>query len=286
MVNEGDAARRRVERLVTSPGTLEFRILADAHHDKAIIDRAMKEPSKSEVLDSSGKKVAWWVPLKAGSERSVAGTGYAGIARRSKKSGDRDVTEILVVADAYNVTDAYLMRVEASSDRRGQPCINFTFNAAGGKLFAKLTGDHLPDKLTGFSYKLGIILDGELYSAPGIQSVISDSGEITGSLTKEDASEIVDTLNAERLPVRLRLVQVVPPGVSPSAAVPWPTKADSQAGAGKGIVVERAPSQAQPDLLLSRQSMAKPPELRFLAWQDKSKPWPDEPSVAPGWNAR
>ena len=58
--------------------------------------------------------------------------------------------------------------------------MNFTFNSTGGQLFGELTGNHLPDKLTDFTYKLGIVLDGELYSAPSIQSTIFDHGEITG----------------------------------------------------------------------------------------------------------
>jgi len=69
-----------------------------------------------------------------------------------------------------------------------------------------LTGDHLPDKSTGFSYKLGIILDGELQSAPSIRSVISNRGEITGTFTKQDVSDLADILNAGSLPMRLRLV--------------------------------------------------------------------------------
>ena len=67
---------------------------------------------------------------------------------------------------------------------------------AGGQLFGQLTGSHLPDRLTGFSYKLAIILDDEVYSAPSIQSTIYDSGQITGSFTSEEVDEIVSMLNA------------------------------------------------------------------------------------------
>ena len=70
-------------------------------------------------------------------------------------------------------------------------------------MFGELTGNHLPDKLTDFTYKLGIVLDGELYSAPGIQSTIFDHGEITGEFTKEQVQDLVNVLNAGSLPAAL-----------------------------------------------------------------------------------
>ena len=110
--------------------------------------------------------------------------------------------EILVVADPYNVTGAYLTKAAVAPDQRGKPCIDFTFNDTGGQLFAKLTGDHLPDKLTGFTYKLGIILDGELFSAPfDPEHDLQQRARSAGSFTNEQASEIADVLNAGSLPV-------------------------------------------------------------------------------------
>ena len=90
---------------------------------------------------------------------------------------------------------------------KGKPCIIFGFDNAGGQLFGQLTGSHLPDKLTGFSYRLAIILDDEVYSAPSIQSTIYDSGQITGSFTSDEVDEIVSMLNAGSLPARIRPVK-------------------------------------------------------------------------------
>jgi len=205
LLHNNDAYRQRVERLLASPGTLEFRILASNRQDKAVIEQARRDQSKAEVLDPSGKRLAWWVPVKAGEENSLASD--PDVARRSKKQDHPDIAEILVVTDSCNVTGAYLAKAEASADNSGHPCINFTFNDAGGKLFAKLTGDHLPDVSTNFRYRLGIILDGELCSAPSIQSVISNRGVITGSFSKEQVADLADTLNAGSLPVRIRLVR-------------------------------------------------------------------------------
>lgn len=103
-----------------------------------------------------------------------------------------------------------MRRVEAGVDPRGRPNVNFTFTKTGGQLFGKLTSTHLPDESTGFAYALGIILDGELFSAPSIRSVISDRGEITGAFTKDEASDLANTLNAGSLPVRIRLMEKQP----------------------------------------------------------------------------
>ena len=44
----------------------------------------------------------------------------------------------------------------------------------------------------GFSSKLGIIMDGYLFSAPAIRSAIFKRGEITGDFTREEVQDLVD----------------------------------------------------------------------------------------------
>ncbi len=84
LMRRNDADRQRVERQLTRPGTLEFRVLANNHVDKALIDRAQMEPARSEVLGPSGKRLAWWVPVKAGEERSFAANSNIARPRGSK----------------------------------------------------------------------------------------------------------------------------------------------------------------------------------------------------------
>ena len=97
----------------------------------------------------------------------------------------------------------------------------------GAKLFAKLTGDHLPDTLhPALATGLGIILDGELFSAPNIQSTISNQGKIAGSFSKEEAEEIADSLNASSLPVQLRRAEKP---AEPHATLPPPAEPKGEA---------------------------------------------------------
>lgn len=192
---------QRIERTISRAGSLEFRILATERDHKDLMERALADPSKDRLVDSSNRLLAWWVPVTAGKESSIAG--YEKIALRTKKRGGREILEVLVVPDDCNVTGDYLSQATSGNDRMGKPCVNFAFDSEGAKRFGALTSTHLPDKLTGFTYKLGIILDGELYSAPGIQSTISDRGEITGSFTTQEVREQVDVLNAGALPAAL-----------------------------------------------------------------------------------
>ena len=107
------------------------------------------------------------------------------IAVRPENPEANQPTEVLLVPDPYQVTGGYLSKAEPSNDREGRPCVNFTFNAKGASLFGELTGSHLPDTANNFQYRLGIVLDGVLQSAPSIRSAIYDRGEITGQFTKE-----------------------------------------------------------------------------------------------------
>jgi SecD/SecF fusion protein len=202
---KGEVERQRVEAVLGHSGMLQFRILANRRDNQDLIERALADPSKRRLLDKGENQEAWWVPVKAGQEKGLASS--SDIALRQTNKAGRQITEVLVVNDDFNITGAYLVRAAASVDSEGKPRINFTFNNAGGQLFGELTTSHLPDKISGLAYRLAIILDDEVYSAPSIRSTIYDSGEITGSFTAEEVSDIVSVLNAGSLPAKIRPVK-------------------------------------------------------------------------------
>ena len=190
-------------------GTLEFRILANNRDNKELIERALAEPSKMKLLDSSGHLEAWWAPVKEEEVDSLSH--YPDIALRKRKKADgKTVAEVLLVLDDYNITGGFLSRASADTDEHGQPCLRFNFNSKGGQLFGQLTSTHLPDEVNkDLTYKLGIVLDGTLYSAPSIQSTIYNSGQITGSFTKQQVEDLALVLNAGSLPAKIRPVKKV-----------------------------------------------------------------------------
>ena len=100
---------------------------------------------------------------------------------RTRTVGAKTVTEVLVTQDNYNVTGEYLDHAGQGQDESGRIAVEFTFNSQGGKLFGMLTGENKPDPVSGFQRRLGIILDGKLYSAPGLKGQIFDRGIIEGT---------------------------------------------------------------------------------------------------------
>jgi SecD/SecF fusion protein len=198
--------KKQVERLLSCTGDLQFRVLANNRDNKKLIERALAEPSKMRLLDSNGKLEAWWAPVKEEEVDSLSH--YNDIARRERKKEKETITDVLLLPDEYNVTGAFLSRAVTDTDDQGRPCLRFTFNKEGGQRFGQLTGSHLPDEVNReLTYKLGIVLDGTVHSAPAIQSTITSSGQITGSFTKEQVDDFARVLNAGRLPARIRPVK-------------------------------------------------------------------------------
>lgn len=203
---------QRIERLLKFAGTLEFRILANERDHKSLIERAGKEKG-DRLHDAKGNLIARWVPLQEGEkpedkQRVESILSYREIAKRTVKRDGREVRQVLVVKDSFDVDGTYLDLATHDRDPRdGSPCIAFVFNKEGGKLFGGLTGNNLPDKAQDFYRKLGIILNGKLYSAPRIMGTVYDRGQITGSFTKQEVQDLVDVLNAGALPVAIRKVE-------------------------------------------------------------------------------
>ncbi len=83
----------------------------------------------------------------------------------------------------------------SSFEYAGQPIINFTTTDDGVKLFSRVTGAHVDERMA-------ITLDDRVYSAPTIQVKIRNGRSIiTGSSTLEEAKDLAIVLRAGALPV-------------------------------------------------------------------------------------
>lgn len=92
----------------------------------------------------------------------------------------------------------------ANDPNTGEVYIAFRLTEAGGQIFSEYTGRHVGDRLA-------IVLDGEVISAPIIQSQIGRNGSITGGGPRgfdlEEARDIVIKLRYGALPVPLKVVE-------------------------------------------------------------------------------
>ena len=200
----------RIERLLEQSGTLEFRVLANQHDHGALIEQAKRETG-NVVRDPAGKPLAWWVPIKEGF--NVQGWGFA---TRIKKVDDLETSQVLVLADEFNVTGAYLKRAVVERDPQGQPSLAFELNVTGANLLAGLTSSHLPDPSSGIYCMVGIIFNGRLFSPLGMTMQMANVGrhviqiptrgrpDNPETFTEEEAEELVRVLDSGPLPAAIR----------------------------------------------------------------------------------
>jgi preprotein translocase subunit SecD len=201
---------RKIERLLARPGTLELRILANQHDHKALIERAQADTA-AVLKDPQGNVQAWWVEVHEGTtlqnQEYLGAMPSAEIARRTRTQGQRQIEEVLVVDDAYDVTDRYLQSAAPDRDEFGQPCVRLELNTAGARQLGALSSENLPDPLEGFTRQLGVIVDGRLYSPQVIDAPISREVKITGSLTRQQVDVLVDVLSSGSLPAPISQVE-------------------------------------------------------------------------------
>ena len=87
-------------------------------------------------------------------------------------------------------------------NNNGEPVITLKLNSSGTEKFAEATKTYL-------GKKIAIEMDGEVLTAPTVQSVISDGqATITGSSSLAEAKKVADIINAGALPVPVKVVSV------------------------------------------------------------------------------
>jgi preprotein translocase subunit SecD len=107
------------------------------------------------------------------------------------------------------LTGDYLSEARVQFDQAGggRPYVSIKFNPKGSRIFAKITEEHIQERLA-------IVLDGEVYSAPTIQSKIVGEGMITGNFTDESAKSLALVLReAFPTPVKILYEKTVGPSL-------------------------------------------------------------------------
>ncbi len=97
------------------------------------------------------------------------------------------------------LTGKYLKRAWQDLGAYNEPLVRFEWDSEGAHLFEKITERNLHKQLA-------IFVDEKVISAPVVQAVISDSGQITGSFTLDEVEDLVTQLNSGALDVPLALI--------------------------------------------------------------------------------
>jgi preprotein translocase subunit SecD len=87
----------------------------------------------------------------------------------------------------------------AASDQLGAPEVNVQFSGKGQNKFTSLTKEAFG--ATPPTNRVAIVLDGVVYSAPTINSVINGDAQITGGFTRKEAQDLANVLKFGALPL-------------------------------------------------------------------------------------
>jgi len=129
-----------------------------------------------------------------------------GYERMSYTNASERQVHTCFVSRKVVLTGEYLTRARVDFTPMGQPQVALQFNDEGARKFAAIAAAH-PER------QLGIILDGELYSAPRIMQKLSDDArasgvirdaQITGDFTLAEAQQLANVLeNPMKAPVSI-----------------------------------------------------------------------------------
>lgn len=111
---------------------------------------------------------------------------------RGTGRGDRGKWYYLLEKEA-RVTGNDLESAFVGTDEYGMPGVDFVLKSAAAHKFRQLTSKNI-------GRELAIVLDGQVQSAPRIQSTISKRGQITGNFSSDEAQDLALVLRAGALP--------------------------------------------------------------------------------------
>ena len=124
--------------------------------------------------------------------------GYEVLRRKETMRNGRERVEEVEVRKRAEMTGSGIKSAMVVRGNLGEPEIHFTLDSKGAERFADITRDNVHQRLA-------IVLDGELYSAPVIQTPIeTGSGQITGQFDNREAFELANVLeNPLRAPLHI-----------------------------------------------------------------------------------
>jgi SecD/SecF fusion protein len=118
-------------------------------------------------------------------------------------------------------------------DQYGKYSVSMRMNAAGSKIWAKITSEASATNPQG---RIAIVLDNYVYSAPTVQGEIPNgNSQITGSFTQEEAKDLATALKAGSLPAPTRIVEEMV--VGPTLGQVAQSQGLISMAAGLGLVV-------------------------------------------------
>lgn len=194
----------RAKELIGKTAKLEFKMVND-EVSGSLIQGWMTDSKKAGIEYKKGERFSEYVQKMNDFAAKDMPKGYELAFEKTLNKVTNEIEQLIpyVVESAASLTGDALQDASVRVDQQtNQPNVSMTFKSKGAKIFEKMSGDNI-------GKRMGIILDGNVYSAPVFQSRIAGgNAQITlgqgnyNDLLKE-ASDLALVLRAGALPVEL-----------------------------------------------------------------------------------
>jgi len=193
MAQAVEVIRRRIDEL----GTREPTIIRQGEDRIVVQVPGLQDPASLKALLGKTAKLEFkMVDVSADPAAIAAGRAPVGSQVLPSEEGAPVVVKRRVLVSGDQLIDASL-----GSDQYGAPAVNFRFDSAGGRRFARATQENV-------GKPFAIILDGKVISSPVInEPILGGAGIISGSFTTDSANQLAILLRSGKLPVALKVVE-------------------------------------------------------------------------------
>jgi SecD/SecF fusion protein len=176
-----------VSETVTRPvgdNSVEIEMPGVSTKDNPDIVDVMKKPAKLEF------RLAQYIPATYAAANAPLGWQVMNWEHDNPDTGDQEETPFLVKSTAEATGNILSSAYPTTNPTTGQWLVAMNFTSEGAKIMGDITG-----KLVTNHDPMAIVLDGKLYSAPAVQGVITNQGEITGDFSQKEVSDLANVLN-------------------------------------------------------------------------------------------
>ena len=192
-----DLSIRRVgdNRLVVQiPGLSSFDRIKDVIEKQGVLQFQLVDEETTQLLDWDSENKVLRNPevIPAGSILSY---------RKEKKSQTKRIEIVGPIAlfEKVELSGEHLTSASKDFGEMGGLVVRFDLDREGSFIFSDLTGKNR-------GKRLAIVLDGDVLSAPTIESRISGSGVINGNYTHEEAADLALVLKTGSLPTKISII--------------------------------------------------------------------------------